>query len=201
MTYYKFIKRIVDFICAILALPLIIPILLVLSFVIYLEDKGPIFYNGYRLGKNGKKFKMYKLRSMRINSPDLRNPDGSTYNSENDPRITSIGRFIRKTSIDELPQVINILRGEMSIVGPRPILFITPEEFNKFDSKLIKRMTVRPGITGYTQAYFRNSIDQEQKFEYDVFYVDNMNFFLDVKIILKTIYSVLKKENIYSSKI
>jgi lipopolysaccharide/colanic/teichoic acid biosynthesis glycosyltransferase len=147
------------------------------------------------MGKKGKRFTMYKLRSMKINAPDLRNPDGSTFNSENDPRVTKIGKFIRKTSIDELPQLLNVLKGDMSLVGPRPTLY--SNDYSTFDKQTKKRYEVLPGITGYTQAFYRNSIGQDEKFRYDSWYVDNMNFALDVKIIFKTVASVLKQKDIF----
>ena len=111
--YKKYFKRILDLALAIIALPIWFIILIVIGPLIYFEDKGPIFYNAPRLGKNGKIFKMYKFRTMKVNSPDLRNEDGSTYNSENDPRLTRIGRLLRKTSLDETPQIINVLKGDM----------------------------------------------------------------------------------------
>jgi len=166
--------------------------------IIYFTDKGPVFYNAYRMGKKGRRFKMFKFRSMKVNAPDLRNPDGSTYNAENDPRLTKIGRFLRKTSIDELPQLINVLIGDMSLVGPRPTLY--SDKYPSYDEHTKKRYDVRPGITGYTQAYFRNSIGQEEKFKHDVWYVENLSFLLDMKILIKTFFSVIKRENIYVSE-
>lgn len=138
---------------------------------------------------------MYKFRSMRIDAPDLRNADGSTFNSEDDRRVTKIGKFIRKTSIDELPQLINVLFGDMSLIGPRPILY--SDKYHSFNETIKKRLTIKPGITGYTQAYFRNSIVPEKKFEYDAWYVDNVSFQLDVKIIFKTFLLVVKRENVF----
>jgi lipopolysaccharide/colanic/teichoic acid biosynthesis glycosyltransferase len=193
--YKKFLKRLIDFLVALAALPFLLLILAVVAPVIYFTDKGPVFYNAYRMGKNGKRFTMYKLRSMKVNAPDLRNPDGSTFNSENDPRVTAIGRFIRKTSIDELPQLLNVLKGDMSLVGPRPTLY--SNDYFTFDAQTKKRYRVLPGITGYTQAYFRNSIGQEEKFRHDAWYVDNISFLLDVKVIFKTFFSVLKQKDIF----
>lgn len=178
-----------------MALPFLLLIFIIIAPIIYFTDKGPVFYNANRMGKNGKRFTMYKLRSMKINAPDLRNPDGSTYNSEDDPRVTSIGKFIRKTSIDELPQILNVLKGDMSFVGPRPTLY--NNDYNNFEEQRKKRYQARPGITGYTQAYYRNSIGQEEKFKYDRWYVDNISFKLDIKVLIKTFVSVVKKENIY----
>lgn len=147
------------------------------------------------MGKNGKRFIMFKFRTMRVNAPDVRNPDGSTFNSENDPRLTKIGKFLRKTSLDEIPQLINIFLGDMGVVGPRPTLY--SDKYQTLSEQRKKILTVRPGITGYVGAYFRNSIDQDKKFEYDAWYADNVSFCLDVKIIFKTFHSVFKRKNVF----
>lgn len=192
--YKFFIKILLDILISILALPFVLLIVLIVSITIKLDDGGPIFYNSIRLGKNGKSFKMYKFRSMKVNAPDLRQEDGSTFNSDNDIRITKVGKVLRKTSIDEIPQIINVLKGEMSIVGPRPDL---PDGLEIYDDYEIRKLDVKPGITGYSQAFFRNSVEMKYKFKNDVYYVDNVSFILDCKIILKTIKSVIFKENIY----
>lgn len=183
-----------DIIMSLILMPFVLIITAIMAPIIYISDPGPVFYNGLRRGRHGISFKMYKFRSMYVNSPDIRNEDGSTYNSNNDPRVTKIGRFMRKTSIDELPQLCNVLIGNMSFVGPRPTL--ATKSFDEIEEERRHRYDVRPGITGYSQAYFRNSIPQEEKFKYDLYYVDNVSFILDVKIILKTIQSVLLRENI-----
>ena len=141
---------------------------------------------------------MFKFRSMYVNSPDVRNPDGSTFNGYDDPRVTAIGRFMRKTSIDEIPQLLNVLIGDMSFVGPRPTL--ATKSFDEVEVERRKRYDVKPGITGYAQAYFRNSISQEDKFRYDLYYVDHVSFKLDLKIMLQTVFSVIRRENIYVSR-
>ena len=156
-----------------------------------------MFYNAPRLGKNGRIFRMYKFRSMKVNAPDIRNTDGSTYNGANDPRVTKIGRLMRKLSIDETPQLLNVLKGDMSLVGPRAHLVTNYKGYDQLDEKRKKRIQVRPGITGYSQAYFRNSIGTEEKIENDCYYVDHMSFLLDLKVLAKTALSVLKRENIY----
>ena len=153
-----------------------------------------------RLGHKGKVFRMFKFRSMRVNAPDLRNADGSTFNGDKDPRVTPIGRFLRKTSLDEVPQFLNVLLGDMSLVGPRPFVTTHYAGYDKLDDNGKKRLEVRPGITGYSQAYFRNSIGQEEKIKNDIYYVENISFLLDVKILLRTVMSVLKRENIYVSE-
>lgn len=140
-----------------------------------------------------KTFKMFKFRSMKVNAPDIRLEDGSTYNSEDDPRVTRIGRLIRKTSVDEIPQLINVLIGDMAIIGPRPDL---PDDFDTYTEEEKQILTVRPGITGYNQALFRNSVMSKEKLEHDIYYVKNLSFTLDVKIIYWTIKSVLTSSNI-----
>jgi len=193
--YRHFFKRAVDILVSLIALPFVLLVIVVCAPLIYFTDKGPVFYNATRRGMNGKTFTMYKLRSMYVNSPDIRNADGSTYNGEKDPRVTRIGRILRKTSLDEFPQFLNVLKGDMSLIGPRPTLATTPYEELSEQSK--KRLQVRPGVTGYVQAYFRNSITQEEKIKYACYYVDNITFLMDVKIILRTVKSVLKRENVY----
>jgi undecaprenyl phosphate N,N'-diacetylbacillosamine 1-phosphate transferase len=194
--YRIFIKRVID-ICAalILSLPLIMIIFLV-GVLIKLEDKGPVFYNASRVGMRGKTFKMLKFRTMKVNAPDIRNEDGSTYNSEDDPRLTRIGKFLRKSSIDELPQIFNVIKGDMSFIGPRPTL--NGKRLEKYDDVMKKKIQVRPGLTGYSQAYFRNSITQEEKYKSDAFYAENLSFILDVKVLFKTIVTILKKEHVYN---
>lgn len=193
--YKLFFKRFIDIICGVLGCLAFAVAFVFVAPIIHFTDKGPVFYNATRRGKNGKNFKMYKFRSMIVNAPDIKNSDGSTYNSDNDPRLTKIGRIMRKTSIDELPQFINVLKGDMSMIGPRPTLANKP--FDQVDKSIIKRYDVRPGITGYSQAYFRNSITQQEKFMHDCYYVENLSFMMDIKIILKTIKSVVKSENIF----
>lgn len=193
--YSKGIKRILDFIIGLIALPFIIVITLIMAPIIYFNDKGPIFYNASRLGRNGKPFKMYKFRSMMVNAPDIRNKDGSTYNGDDDPRVTKVGRFMRKTSIDELPQFLNVLLGDMSLIGPRPDPLDDMEIYTEYQKK---KLNVRPGITGYNQAYYRNSVEQNEKFEHDVYYAENISFFLDIKIFFKTIATLLTRDNVYN---
>lgn len=193
--YSKGIKRILDFIIGLMALPFIVVITLIMAPIIYFNDKGPIFYNASRLGKNGKPFKMYKYRSMMVNAPDIRNKDGSTYNGDDDPRVTKVGRFMRKTSIDELPQFLNVLLGDMSLIGPRPDPLDDMEIYTEYQKK---KLNVRPGITGYNQAYYRNSVEQNEKFEHDVYYEENISFFLDIKIFFKTIATILTRDNVYN---
>ena len=196
--YRKYIKRLLDIIFGIIGFAICSVIFVVIGPIIYLTDRGPILYIAPRLGKNGNKFKMFKFRSMKINAPDIRNSDGSTFNSEDDPRVTPIGKFIRKTSLDEFPQFINVLIGDMSLIGPRPDLI---DDLLIYTDEQKKKLDVLPGITGYSQAYFRNSIPQNEKFNNDVFYVNNLSFLLDLKILLETIKNVFFRRNIYNEDI
>lgn len=193
--YSRGIKRVFDFIIGLIALPFVLVITIIIAPIIYLNDKGPIFYNASRLGKNGKPFKMYKFRSMMVNAPDIRNEDGSTYNGDDDPRVTKVGRFMRKTSIDELPQFFNVLLGDMSLIGPRPDPL---DDMEIYTERQKKKLRVRPGITGYNQAYYRNSVEQNEKFEHDVYYAENISFVLDAKIFFKTIATVLTHDSVYN---
>ena len=193
--YKKVVKRCFDFIGALILTPFILLLIIIVGPMIYFEDKGSIFYMAKRRGVNGKIFEMFKFRSMKVNAPDIRNADNSTYNSPDDPRITKIGKLLRKTSIDELPQILNILKGDMSFIGPRPITIDRPLE--DYDEKRRVRLEVRPGITGYSQAYYRNSISQEEKLQYDADYARNVTFIGDIKIFFKTIETVLLRKNIY----
>ena len=142
---------------------------------------------------------MDKFRTMKVNAPDIRNKDGSTYNGDDDPRLTKIGRVLRKTSIDELPQILNVFVGEMSFIGPRPMLDANKEVLD--DKRIQKILTIRPGITGYSQAFFRNSIIQEEKRKNDIYYVENISLKLDIKIFFYTIYSVLRRKNINNNEV
>lgn len=193
--YKLFGKRFIDILVSLIAMIPVGLVMLVVAPIIYLTDRGSVFYNAPRMGMNGKTFTMYKFRSMRMNAPDLRNSDGSTYNGEDDPRVTKIGKIMRKTSIDELPQLLNVLKGDMSLVGPRPTL--ASGNYAEFDEVRRKRLTLRPGITGYSQAYFRNSITQDEKFANDCYYVDNVSFAMDVKVLFKTALSVFMRKNIF----
>ncbi len=194
--YILFFKRVIDFLGALIFLPFVLIEIIILAPIIWLTDKGPVFYNAKRAGKDYKPFKMFKLRSMYVNSPDLKNPDGSTFNSDNDPRVTPIGRILRKTSLDEVPQFLNILTGDMSFIGPRPKLYEGEEVYNGFSDEYKKSFEVKPGITGYAQAYYRNSITQDEKFHWDAYYADHISFWMDVKIIWQTVVSVLGRKNI-----
>ena len=194
--YKNVIKPACDWIIALLAFPFFLIIWLFVAIAIKIEDGGPVFYMAERIGKDCKKLRMYKFRSMKVNAENITNPDGSTYNAKDDPRVTKVGRFLRETSLDETAQVLNMLKGEMSLIGPRA------SGWSALDSYLPDekdKMKVRPGITGYTQAYFRNSISVREKRLYDAWYANNISFALDVKIFFKTTATVLKHENVYTN--
>lgn len=191
--YRHFFKRVFDFLIALCALPFFCIIYIVLVPFYFYMDRGVMFYSGKRIGQYGKPFPMYKFRSMKENAPDIRLKDGSTYNGDDDPRVTKLGRFLRKTSLDEIPQILNVLKGDMSWIGPRP----DPLDWlDKYKEEERVFLNVRPGITGYNQAYYRNSADAQEKIDNDVYYAKNISFALDVKIIFKTIKTVLFRENV-----
>ncbi|UBH11658.1 sugar transferase [Macrococcus armenti] len=191
--YQKYIKRILDILMSLILLPIMIIIFVPVAILIKMEDKGSIFFNGSRLGQQFKEFKMLKFRTMKENAPDIRNSDGSTFNSDNDPRVTKVGRILRKTSLDEVPQVINVLKGDMSFVGPRPSPLGNMDKYPEFYKQ---KFNVKPGITGYNQATLRNSATMEERMKNDYFYANNVSFTLDAYIIVKTIVSVIQQKNI-----
>ncbi len=193
MEYY-FFKRTMDILCSLTGLIILLPIFLIIGIIIKLESRGPVFFAQERIGQNGEVFKMYKFRSMVVNAEKLKRElqcknemSGPMFKMKNDPRVTKVGRFIRKTSIDELPQLFNILKGEMSLVGPRPSL---PKEVQKFDDWMMTRLEVKPGLTCYWQVSGRNDIDFEEWMELDIKYVHERSILIDIKLILKT-FSVL----------
>ena len=194
--YVHFIKPICDWLIAMIVFPFFCIIWLIVTIAIKLEDGGPVFYMAERIGKDCKKLKMYKFRSMKVNAENITNPDGSTYNAKDDPRVTKVGKFLRETSLDEIPQIINIIKGEMSLIGPRASGW---SALKSYQTDELHKMNVRPGISGYTQAYYRNSIGVREKRLKDAWYADNISFSLDAKIFFKTIVTVLKHENIYTN--
>jgi undecaprenyl phosphate N,N'-diacetylbacillosamine 1-phosphate transferase len=188
-----FLKRATDIVGALIALLLFGLPMLVVAILIRITDPGPVFFRQSRLGRNGVPFRIFKFRSMKVNAPDIRNADGSAFSGDDDPRVTKIGRFIRKTSLDELPQFFNVLFGQMSMVGPRPdqedqIKYYTEEEKQK--------LLVKPGITGLAQISGRNSISWDQRKQLDVEYAKTRTFFGDLGIIFKTIPYVLLRRGI-----
>ena len=195
--YAKFIKRFLDIFVSFFACLALVPICAIVGILIKKDDGGAVFYRAKRLGVNGKVFAMYKFRSMKENAPDIRNEDGTTYSAADDPRLTKIGKKLRETSVDELPQFINVLKGEMSILGPRP----DPPEWYEINSGEMRvKYTVKPGISGYTQAYYRNTLPLDEKNKCDVYYAKNISFRLDVKIFFQTIKTILSHSDIYRNE-
>ena len=196
---YISVKRIIDVIISTIGLIVLSPIFLILAIIIKLDSKGPVFFAHTRYGKDGKKFKMYKFRTMYENAQDMINDFTQeqmkewkeNFKLQDDPRITKVGKFLRKTSLDELPQIVNIIKGDLSIIGPRPVI---EEELEKYGDNKDKFLSVTPGLTGYWQANGRSSTTYEQRMEMELYYIDNISPKLDVKIFFKTIESVIKKE-------
>ncbi|WP_346026069.1 sugar transferase [Clostridium nitritogenes] len=199
MELYYFLKRAIDISGAFLGLLLLSPIILLVSILIKLDSKGPIVFSQNRVGKDKKVFKMYKFRSMVLNAEELKSKlkeqnemSGPMFKMKEDPRVTKIGKFIRKTSIDELPQLINVIKGEMSLVGPRPSL---PKEVKQFEPWMMERFQVKPGLTCYWQVSGRNNIDFEDWMKLDIKYVRERNTLTDIKLIFKTVFVLFGDEN------
>ncbi len=193
---YKTIKRLLDIVICLIAFPFFCLVWVVAAILIKAEDGGPVFYMAERIGKDSKKIHMFKFRSMKVNAPDIRNDDGSTYNAKDDSRVTKVGKFLRETSLDETAQILNVLKGDMSIIGPRASNWDALETYLPDEMDKLK---VRPGITGYVQAYYRNNATPHEKRVYDGWYANNLSFVLDMKIIFKTISVVLKRDNLYTN--
>ena len=196
---YEVIKRIIDIVASFTGLILLSPLILIVSMLIKLESKGEVIFKQKRVGLNGKEFYMYKFRSMVINAEELKEQlesqnemSGPMFKIKDDPRITKVGKFIRKTSIDELPQLINVIKGDMSLVGPRPSL---PKEVNKFEQWMMERLEVKPGLTCIWQISGRNNIDFEDWMKLDIKYVRERSLVLDFKLIFKTIFVLFGDKN------
>ena len=188
---YEIIKRLIDVICSFIGVVVLSPLFIVIAIIIKATSKGPVFFSQKRVGKNGKEFDMYKFRSMVVNAEELKEKlasqnemSGPMFKMKDDPRVTKVGKFIRKTSIDELPQLWNVFKGDMSLVGPRPSL---PKEVAQFEEWMYKRLEVKPGLTCYWQVSGRNNIDFEDWMKLDVKYVDERSTWIDIKLIFKTI--------------
>jgi len=197
---YLFFKRLIDILGAGFGLIILSPLFLIVAIAIKFEDsKGSVLFSQKRVGQYGKEFNMYKFRSMVSNAEELKaklmeqnEMSGPMFKMKHDPRITKVGKFIRKTSIDELPQLINILKGEMSLVGPRPSL---PKEVAKFEPWMLERLEVKPGLTCYWQVMGRNDIDFEDWMKLDIKYVHDRNLWLDIKLIFKTFFVLFGDES------
>lgn len=196
---YLYSKRIMDIVGSLIGIIILSPLYLLIAILIKLDSKGPIIFSQERVGLNGQKFKMYKFRSMVVNAEELKEKlkkrnerKGPMFKIKQDPRVTKIGRFIRRTSIDELPQLINVLKGEMSLVGPRPSL---PKEVMQFESWMLERLDVKPGLTCYWQVQGRDDIPFEEWMELDIKYVRQRNMWIDIKLIFKTFTVLIGDKN------
>lgn len=194
--YRDYIKRGIDICISLVAMVFVIIVGIPIAIAIKVEDGGSVLYGGLRYGKDMKEFSMYKFRSMKENVADIRNTDGTTFNAPDDPRLTKVGQFIRRTSLDEFPQFYNVLKGDMSFIGPRPSPMGNEGTYTDF---IKKKFLVKPGITGYNQALLRNKATLEERYKNDVYYAENISFVLDIKIVIMTIVSVFKGKNIYNS--
>ena len=188
---YEVIKRLIDVVCSFIGVVVLSPLFIIIAIIIKTTSKGPVFFSQKRVGKDGKEFDMYKFRSMVVNAEELKEKlaaqnemSGPMFKMKDDPRVTRVGKFIRKTSIDELPQLWNVLKGDMSLVGPRPSL---PKEVAQFEDWMYRRLEVKPGLTCYWQVSGRNNIDFEDWMKLDVKYVDERSILIDIKLIFKTV--------------
>ena len=196
---YEVVKRISDIFLSLIGLIILSPILLIVAIAIKLESQGPLIFSQERVGKDRKNFKMYKFRSMVVNAEEIKKKlkhknemSGPMFKMKDDPRITRVGKFIRKTSIDELPQIVNVIKGDMSLVGPRPSL---PEEVKEFEPWMMKRFEVKPGLTCYWQVNGRNKIGFEDWMKLDIYYVNNRSVAVDTKLIFKTFFVLFGDKN------
>ena len=186
--YKSCLKRCLDIILSLCGIIVLSPIMLIVMILIKIETSGEAIFKQERLGVNGKVFKMYKFRSMRVGAEFT---GSGQYSFKDDPRVTKVGRIIRKTSIDELPQLFNILKGEMSFIGPRPALTYHPWSFSEYTDEQKKMFSVRPGITGWAQVHGRKDVEWHKRIELNVWYTEHVSFLLDLKILFLTVYKVI----------
>lgn len=189
---YKFFKRFFDIAASLAAIVVLSPLMIVTALAVKLDSKGPVIFKQERLGLNGKVFNIYKFRSMCSGAEHM---GTGQYSFAGDKRVTRVGKFIRATSIDELPQLVNVLKGEMSFIGPRPPLTYHPWDISEYTDEQLRMFEVRPGITGWAQVNGRKHTEWHERIRLNVYYVDNMSLFFDIKILLLTFLSVLKNEN------
>ena len=193
------LKRLIDICGSLFGLVILSPLFIIIAISIKLTSEGPVIFKQERLGKNGRVFKIYKFRTMVVNAENI--GDGLTVKSESDSRITKVGRILRKTSLDELPQLFNVLVGHMSLVGPRPPVTYHPYDgYNSYPNWAKKRFNMRPGITGLAQLTVRNSVTWDERIKVDNEYIDKFNIWLDIKILFMTIVKILNSESIYLKK-
>lgn len=190
--YKKSVKRVLDILLSLLALILLIPLFIAVAIAIKIDSPGEVFFKQERLGLNARVFKIYKFRSMCVGAEQQ---GTGQYSFAGDPRVTRVGKFLRATSIDELPQLINILKGEMSFVGPRPPLTYHPWKLSSYTPSQLRMFEVRPGITGWAQVNGRKEVEWHERIRKNVYYVDHCSLWLDIKIIFMTFFKVLKNED------
>ena len=193
-----FIKRCIDFFGSLFGIILILPLLIIIALAIKFTSKGPAFFRQERLGKKGKVFKILKFRTMVVNAEKI--GDGLKVKSENDNRITKVGKFLRATSLDELPQLLNVLVGDMSMVGPRPpVTYFPYDGYDSYPDWAKKRFEMRPGVTGLTQVTVRNAVPWDERILIDNQYIDKFNVWEDIKILFNTFQKLFKSQDIYMS--
>ena len=190
--YKKFFKRVIDTVIALFMLIILFPLLLIIAVAIKLDSKGPIIFRQTRIGLHGKEFSILKFRSMAV---DSEHTGSGVYSEGDDPRVTKVGKFLRATSIDELPQLWNIIRGDMAIVGPRPPLTYHPWRIEKYTEEQLHMFDVRPGITGWAQVHGRKCLEWHERIKMNVWYTQNVSFALDIKILFMTFFKVLRNED------
>lgn len=189
--YKHFFKRFFDILISLLGLIILSPVLLIIAIAIKVESKGPVIFKQDRVGRHGKVYKMYKFRSMCVGAEQM---EGGVFCTKGDARVTKVGKFIRATSIDELPQFFNILKGDMSLIGPRPVLTYYPKAWDKYTEEELKRFNARPGVTGWAAVHGRKTNSVKARFAYDNYYVENLSLWLDIKIFFLTIKAVFTNE-------
>ncbi len=189
---YKHFKRAADVVISVFMLVVLFPFLTIVAILIKLESKGSVIFKQERIGMNGKVFNIYKFRSMCVGAEKM---GTGQYSFKGDTRVTKIGKIIRALSIDELPQLVNIIKGDMSLIGPRPVLTYHPWRFDEYTDEQKKRFTLRPGVTGLAQINGRKTLDWEERIKFDVYYTENLSFITDLKIFFKTIIKVICASN------
>ena len=190
--YKAFFKRAFDVLFSFILLLLLSPLFIIVSVAVKLDSKGPVFFKQERIGLNARVFKIYKFRSMCVGAESM---GTGQYSFSGDPRVTRVGKILRATSLDELPQLINIIKGDMSFIGPRPPLTYHPWEISEYTDEQLRMFELRPGITGWAQVHGRKDVEWRERIRLNVWYVDNCTFLLDIRIFFKTIFSIVKNED------
>lgn len=194
---YPQLKRALDVIVSIVMLIVLSPVLLIVAVAIKLESKGPVIFKQERIGLHGRVFPIYKFRSMCVGAETM---GSGQYCFKGDTRVTKVGKIIRKLSVDELPQLVNIIKGDMSLIGPRPVLTYHPWKWEAYNEEQKKRFTVRPGVTGLAQINGRKTLDWNERIKFDIYYTEHLSFGLDVRIFFKTILKIICASNNESTK-